>query len=82
MNIKAALLDFEYINHYQELKTEYSFVKDLGLDSLDAIELTMYIEEIYRVDIPDNEMESIKTIKDLIDCLSKKGVDPNLLVWN
>ena len=37
------------------------FIEDLGADSLDAVELTMAVEEEFQKEIPDAEVESIGT---------------------
>lgn len=42
------------------------FNKDLGLDSLDAVEVVMAIEEEFVVEIPDAEAEKILTVEDAI----------------
>ena len=39
---------------------------DLGADSLDVVELLMTIEDEFEVEIPDEEIENIKTIGDLV----------------
>ena len=39
---------------------------DLGADSLDVVELLMSIEDEFDVEIPDEEIENIKTIGDLV----------------
>lgn len=44
-----------------------SFVDDLGADSLDTIELVMAFEEAFGIEIPDEDAEKIKTVKDAID---------------
>lgn len=41
---------------------------DLGLDSLDIVELQMHFEETYSVEVPD-PTEAIETVGDLIDHL-------------
>ncbi len=43
------------------------FAKDLGLDSLDTVEVCMAIEEEFCIQIPDAEAEKIHTIEDAID---------------
>ena len=48
-----------------------SFVDDLGADSLDIVELVMAFEEAFDLDIPDDEAEKIKTVKDAIDYIGK-----------
>ncbi len=50
-----------------EIKPESSFIDDLGADSLDIVELVMAMEEEFDVEIPDEQAESIKTVKDAID---------------
>ena len=51
-----------------------SFVDDLGADSLDIVELVMAFEEAFDLDIPDEDAEKIKTVKDAIDYIEgKKG---------
>jgi len=49
-----------------EITPEASFVDDLGADSLDLVELIMSLEEQFDVEIPDEEAEKIKTVKDAI----------------
>ena len=44
-----------------------SFVDDLGADSLDIVELVMAFEEAFDLDIPDEDAEKIKTVKDAVD---------------
>jgi len=48
-----------------------SFVDDLGADSLDIVELVMAFEEAFDLDIPDEEAEKIKTVKDAIEYIEK-----------
>ena len=48
-----------------------SFLDDLGLDSLDIIELIMAFEEEFNIEIPDKEAEKIKTVGDVIRYLDK-----------
>ncbi|KQC08151.1 acyl carrier protein [hydrocarbon metagenome] len=54
---------------------EASFIDDLGADSLDIVELLMEMEEAFGVEIEDEELEKIVTIKDVIDFLKQKGVN-------
>ena len=45
------------------------FIKDLGADSLDTVELTMAFEEEFAIEIPDDAAEKIVTVKDAVDFL-------------
>ncbi|KAL9545386.1 hypothetical protein MBANPS3_007178 [Mucor bainieri] len=47
------------------------FVKDLGLDSLDAVEVVMAIEEEFSVEIPDKDADEIKSVKQAIEYITK-----------
>jgi acyl carrier protein len=49
-----------------------SFVDDLGADSLDIVELVMAFEEAFELDIPDEDAEKIKTVKDAVDYIESK----------
>jgi acyl carrier protein len=48
-----------------------SFQEDLGADSLDVVELVMQFEEAFDIQIPDEDAEKIKTVKDAIDYIEK-----------
>jgi acyl carrier protein len=50
-----------------DVKTESSFVDDLGADSLDTVELVMALEEEFECEIPDEEAEKITTVQQAID---------------
>lgn len=49
-----------------------SFVEDLGADSLDQVELIMAFEDAFDVEIPDEDAEKMRTVKDAFDYLQKK----------
>ncbi|KAI8644945.1 acyl carrier protein-like protein [Parasitella parasitica] len=49
------------------------FVKDLGLDSLDTVEVVMAIEEEFSVEIPDKEADDIKTAKQAVEYISHRA---------
>jgi acyl carrier protein len=55
-----------------QVEPSASFVDDLGADSLDIVELVMAFEEAFDLDIPDDEAEKIKTVKDAIDYIEAK----------
>lgn len=46
-----------------EIKSDSSFVDDLGADSLDTVELVMALEEEFDAEIPDDEAEKITTVQ-------------------
>ena len=59
-----------------EIKSESSFVDDLGADSLDTVELVMALEEEFEMEVPDEEAQKITTVQQAIDYIvghAKKG---------
>ncbi|MEN9745418.1 MAG: hypothetical protein RL640_1256 [Bacteroidota bacterium] len=55
----------------KELISIDSSFEELGLDSLDSIELIADLEEEFNVNIPNTELQGIKTIRQAVDGLSK-----------
>lgn len=49
-----------------KVKTEASFIDDLGADSLDTVELVMAFEEEFGIEIPDDAAETIQTVGDAV----------------
>ena len=54
----------------EEVKSEASFVEDLGVDSLDTVEIGMAFEEEFEIEIPDEEAENIATVKNAVDYIT------------
>ena len=48
------------------LKPETDLQDDLGADSLDVVDLLMSIEDEFEIEIPDEEIENIRTVSDLV----------------
>ena len=45
---------------------EVNIQSDLGADSLDIVDLVMSLEEEFDCEIPDEEIENIKTVGDIV----------------
>lgn len=50
-----------------QLKPEASFVDDLKADSLAVVELVLALEQEFDLEIPDEDTEQIKTVKNAVD---------------
>ena len=50
-----------------QLQGKKSFVDDLKADSLAVVELVLALEESFKIEIPDEDTEQIKTVQDAID---------------
>ena len=55
-----------------EVTESANFTNDLGADSLDTVELLMEFQKVFGVKIPDEETNSIATVKDAIDKVAEK----------
>ena len=56
-----------------EVVPEASFVDDFGADSLDFIELITAVEDIFRIEIPDEDMEKMITVQDAVNYIESKS---------
>ena len=54
---------------------ETSFVDDLRIDSLDLFEVVTALEDEYNIEIPQEELEGLKTVGDVVEYLSSKGLE-------
>ena len=53
-----------------QITPDASFMDDLGADSLDTVELVMAFEEEFDIEIPDEDAEKIRTVKDVVTYLN------------
>lgn len=61
----------EQLNIDDEITEDTSFKDDLGVDSLDLLELVMAFEEEYNIELNPDELENIQTVGDIMDTLKK-----------
>jgi len=57
----------------KDIKSESSFIDDLGADSLGLVELVLAFEEAFELDIPDEDTEKIRTVQDAVDYITKNS---------
>jgi acyl carrier protein len=57
----------------ETLTLDTDMAKDLNADSLDVVEILMSIEDEFGVEIPDEEIENIKTIGDLVEYIENNA---------
>ena len=50
----------------EEVTAESSIIDDLGADSLDVVDLISSVEDEFDVEIPDDKVEGIKTVGDIV----------------
>ena len=55
-----------------EVTMDATIQDDLGADSLDVVDLVMSIEENFDIEIPDEDVENIKTVGDIVKYIESK----------
>ena len=80
----AAQLDFKELQDLaaeilgvepDQVQLDKSFQRDLAADSLDLVELIAAVEDKYDVELPEEELEKMKTIGDLWTYLGQKTAE-------
>ncbi len=56
-----------------DIQPTSALVEDLGADSLDIVELVMAMEEEFEVEIPDDEVQKLKTVQDAVDYVAARA---------
>ena len=51
----------------EQLRLEASFTDDLKADSLAVVELVLALEQEFKIEIPEEDTEQIKTVKDALN---------------
>ncbi len=66
------LLNNKYYVEEKDIKESDRFSDDIGMDSLDKVDSFMDVESEFNVSIPDEDVEEISTVGELIDYLLNK----------
>ncbi|MBW2380703.1 MAG: acyl carrier protein [Deltaproteobacteria bacterium] len=57
-----------------DIQEEQDFIEDLKADSLAVVEVVLALEEQFEIEIPDEDTEKIKTVRDAIEYVkAQKG---------
>lgn len=67
--IKEILSEYSGIST-NEMSEETKLVSDLGLSSLDVVNIVVAFEDEFNIEIPDSEIKNFHTIKDIISYLN------------
>ncbi|MBQ6707162.1 MAG: acyl carrier protein [Clostridia bacterium] len=62
----AAILAAQFEVDAETVTADTDFVEDLNADSLDVVDMLMSLEDEFDVEIPDEEIENIHTVGDLV----------------
>jgi acyl carrier protein len=63
----------------KEIHPESKLIDDLGTDSLGIVELILSFQEEFGLDVPDEDVERISTVQDIVTYLEKWPPSPETL---
>ena len=72
MSTKSKVIDAVYdtirsiIDNRHDISMTSDLIDDLNGDSLDIVEITMSVEEYFGIEIPDNKIETMRTVGDIV----------------
>ena len=61
-----AILSEQFDVEEDTITPDTRIADDLGADSLDVVDLLMSIEDEFEIEVPDEEIENIKTVGELV----------------
>ena len=61
-----AILSEQFDVEEDSITSDTSIADDLGADSLDVVDLLMSIEDEFEFEVPDEEVDNIKTVGELV----------------
>lgn len=56
-----------------EITLETDILNDLGADSLSVVDLAMALEDEFEIEMPDDELENIKTVGDIVNYIKSNS---------
>ena len=68
-----AILSEQFDVEEDTITPDTSITQDLGADSLDVVDLLMSIEDEFEIEIPDGEVENIKTVGELVSYIENNS---------
>ena len=66
--VKKILCDLEE----EQVNEDSEVIDDLGADSLDIVDLVMTLEEEFDTEIPDEDIENLKTVGDIVKYIEER----------
>ena len=69
----AAILAKQLDVEEESITPETNLVDDLGADSLDVVDLVMTLEDEFDMEIPDEDVENVRTVGDIVKYLEDRS---------
>ncbi|MBP3238817.1 MAG: acyl carrier protein [Lachnospiraceae bacterium] len=63
----------EYVDGGSEITMDSALVDDLGLSSLDVINIVAAFEDEFDIEVPDRVIPTLRTVKDIVDYLEENA---------
>lgn len=71
------LINYNPSTEKENINKDSDFLNDLGIDSLGIHEISFEVEDEFDVMITDKDIETFKTIKDIVDYIDKQNTFKN-----
>ena len=55
----------------EKVTSDAKFIEDLGADSLDIVELVMAFEDKFSIEVPDEDTEQLKSVKEVVEYIEQ-----------
>ena len=68
-----AILSTQFDVDPDAITAETDIVDDLGADSLDLVDMLMTLEDEFDMEIPDEEIENVKTVGDIVHFIEENN---------
>lgn len=59
----------------EQVTEDSEVIDDLGADSLDIVDLVMTLEEEFDTEIPDEDIESLRTVGDIVKYIEERSAE-------
>jgi len=70
-NIKETIVEADVLGDVEEMQSNVA-LSEQGIDSLDVVNVYLLIEEKFKVSIPDEDLDQVQTIDDIVTYVNNK----------
>ncbi len=68
----SAIIAEQFDMDVNDIKESTALVEDLGVDSIDLVDLIMSFEDEFDMEFPDEDVENIKTVGDIVEYIEDR----------
>ena len=65
----------DFTLHEEQVTEDSEVIDDLGADSLDIVDLVMTLEEEFDTEIPDEDIENLRTVGDIVKYVEDRAAE-------